>query len=242
MKKLFLFIVFIFLISRISFSQGQEGNTILAGGPLVGYYLNSVTDLNNELVKVGFPKISTNGFLTIGGGGFIEVPSLKGLRLGGFGFGFSENQTLPVNTTAVKSQYSVKYAYSGGGITIEYAKMLSKKFDYTIGGAIGIGYLSINLYQHSPSASWSSSSSLWDTVSTSKQLSYSSQTYTFEPRIGIGFQATNFLDFKLNAGYVFSIQNTWKLDDVLEVQNVPSGIKAQGLNINLSMNFGIFIK
>jgi hypothetical protein len=125
---------------------------------------------------------------------------------------------------------------------LEYVKFFGEKIDFTIGGAIGIGSLNIDLYQHSPSAFGSGTSSLWDTSNNSKQLHYSSQTYTFEPRIGIGVQVNNFLNFKLNAGYAFAIQNTWKVDDVLEVQNVPSGIKAQGLNIGLCMNIGLFLK
>jgi hypothetical protein len=241
MKKLYLFVLCILLISNISFSQ-LGGRFTFAGGPTIGYYASSVTDLNTELVKAGFPQISQKGFLTIGGSGYVDIPMIPGLRVGGYGFGFSESQTSQQAMTAVYSKFSVKYSFSGGGITLEYVKFFGEKIDFTIGGAIGIGSLNIDLYQHSPSAFGSGTSSLWDTSNNSKQLHYSSQTYTFEPRIGIGVQVNNFLNFKLNAGYAFAIQNTWKVDDVLEVQNVPSGIKAQGLNIGLCMNIGLFLK
>ena len=241
MKKLYLFVLSILLISNISFSQ-LGGRFTFAGGPTIGYYASSVTDLNSELVKAGFPQISKKGFLTIGGSGYVDIPMVPGLRIGGFGFGFSETQTSTTNLTAVIFNWSVKYSYSGGGITVEYVKFLGEKFDFTVGGALGIGSLNIDLYKHSPSGYWNSGNSLWDTTNNSKQLHYSSQTYSFEPRIGIGVQVNNFLNFKLNAGYTFAIQNTWKVDDVLEVQNVPSGIKAQGLNIGLCMNIGLFLK
>jgi len=243
MKKLYFIVVSILLTANITFSQIEQGGKFtFAGGPMLGYYSSSVSDLNTELLKAGFPEISKNGFLTIGGGGYIDLPMVKGLRIGGYGFGFSETQNFTTPLTNVYTNKSVKYSYSGGGITIEYAKTLGEKFDFTIGGAIGIGSLKIDLYKHSPDYTWSGNSSLWDTLKSSNSLHYSSQTYTFEPRIGIGYQITNFLNFKLNAGYTFAIQNTWKVDDVLEVKNVPSGIKAQGFNINLGMNVGIFIK
>jgi hypothetical protein len=241
MKNLFLIIISIFIFSNISFSQ-LSGRFTFAGGPMIGYYSSSVTDLNSELVKAGFPEISKNGFFTIGGGGYIDVPMVKGLRIGGYGFGYSESQTSTNLSTAVVYQWSVKYSYSGGGITLEYAKFLGEKFDFTVGGALGTGSLKIDLYRHAPSYYWNSGNSLWDSTNSSKQLNYSSRTYTIEPRIGIGYQVNNFLNFKLNAGYSFAIQNTWKVDDVLEVQNVPSGIKAQGLNIGLCMNVGLFLK
>jgi hypothetical protein len=241
MKKLYFLVLGILFVSNISLPQ-ISGRFTIAGGPMVGYYASSVTDLNAELVKAGFPEISKNGFFTIGGGGYIDIPMVQGLRIGGYGFGYSESQTSISNTTAVNFQWSVKYSYSGGGITIEYAKFLGEKFDFTLGGALGMGSLKIDLYRHAPSNYWNSGTSLWDTTNSSKQLKYSSQTYTIEPRIGIGYQVNNFLNFKLNAGYAFAIQSTWKVDDVLEVQNVPSGIKAQGLNIGLCMNVGLFLK
>jgi len=242
MKKLYLFVLSILLISNISFSQ-LGGRFTFAGGPTIGYYASSVTDLNSELVKAGFPQISKKGFLTIGGSGYVDIPMVQGLRIGGYGFGFSESQTSPDISTSVNSKYSVKYSYSGGGITVEYVKFFGEKIDFTIGGAIGIGNLNIDLYQHStPNTILNSSISIWDTIYSSKHLNYSSQTYTFEPRIGLGFQVNNFLNFKLNAGYAFAVQNNWKLDDVLQVENIPSGIKAQGLNIGLCMNIGLFLK
>ena len=240
MKKLFLVILVLFM-TNISFSQ-ISGRFSIAGGPFVGYYANSVSDLNAELAKAGFPQLSNSGFLTIGGGGYVDIPMVPGFRVGGYGFGFSESQTSNSITTAVNYQWSVKYSYSGGGITLEYAKFLGEKFDFTLGGALGMGNLKIDLYRHAPSYYWNSGTSLWDTTNSSKQLKYSSQTYTIEPRIGIGYQVNNFLNFKLNAGYAFAIQDTWKADDVLEVQNVPSGIKAQGLNVSLNMNVGLFLK
>jgi hypothetical protein len=45
---------------------------------------------------------------------------------------------------------------------------------------------------------------------------------------------------KLNAGYMLTFTGDWKLNDVMIVSTVPSGIKADGFNFNLGINFGLF--
>jgi hypothetical protein len=239
MTKLIIIAINILLVSNFAFSQ-SSGPFTFAGGPSIGYYVNSVTDLNSELIKVGFPQISKNGFLTLGGSGYIELPAIKHLRIGGYGFGFSESQTSAPVSGITTNQFSVKYSFSGAGITIEYDKMLGEKFDFTIGGAIGIGSLNIDLFKHPPAFRYINGSIWSDSTNYKNEMRYSSQSYTFEPRIGISYQLNNYMDFKLNAGYSFAFQNKWKLDDVYEVDNIPSGIKAQGFNINLTMNIGLF--
>lgn len=217
----------------------QEGGMFsFAGGPVIGYYYNNVDDLNKEIVKMGLPEISKGGFLTLGGGGYIDVPSVKGLRVGCYGLGFSDSKN--GNITGTNSLInSVKYSYSYGALVFEYVKSLNENVVYTVGGAFGIGGLSIDLIKHSNQLqNWGFNGG--DTINVSNVLHYQSQSYSVEPRIGIGFQLSKFLNLKINAGYSFSIQNKWKLDDVIEVKNVPSGIKAQGLNLNISLNAGIF--
>jgi len=76
----------------------------------------------------------------------------------------------------------------------------------------------------------------------SNSYTYSKTLYTIQPQVGIGYQMTSFLYLKLNAGYVFTVSGNWKLDDVLEVSNIPSGIKADGFNVNLGVNVGLFVK
>jgi len=63
-----------------------------------------------------------------------------------------------------------------------------------------------------------------------------------QPQIGFGFFVTKFLYAKLNCGYLFSASNQWKTNDDIPVNNVPSGIKADGFNVNFGLNFGLFTK
>ena len=83
-----------------------------------------------------------------------------------------------------------------------------------------------------------------DTLSprNSNSSKYSTKVYSIEPQVGIGYQMLDYLYLNLNAGYALTIQNNWKLDDALEVKNVPSGIKADGFNVKFSVNVGLFVK
>jgi hypothetical protein len=72
-------------------------------------------------------------------------------------------------------------------------------------------------------------------------LDLKTTSYTLVPQAGIGFQAAKFLYFKLNAGYMFTINSKWKAEDLIEVNNFPSGIKADGFMVNLGMYIGLFI-
>lgn len=238
MTKKFILITVVFLfISSISSAQFFNKFSLF-GGPMIGWQMPNVTDLNTEIKKLGIPEFSSGGYLTLGGGGFIDVPLVAGLRIGAFGTGFTEDRIYTPTTTASAfktAKFSLRYA----AVSIEFNKKFSKHFDYTIGGNIGVGTTKLAVSQFNPNSGiWNISN---DTLLTSSFTnSYTTTTYTFNPQLGIGYNVTKFMYLKLNAGYMFTIRGDWKLNDVLTVTNVPSGIKADGFNFNLGINFGLF--
>ena len=236
-KKLILIAFVLFLFSNISSAQFFNKFSLF-GGPMVGWQVPTVSDLNTEVKKLGIPEFSSSGYLTLGGGGYIDVPVVSGLRIGAFGTGFTEDKvyTPPTSSNTFKTaKFSMHYA----AISIEYNRKLSKSFDYTIGGNIGVGSTKLAISQFDPNAGiWNISN---DTVLTgSYSNSYTTTTYTINPQVGLGYNVTKFMYVKLNAGYMFTIRGDWKLNDILTVSNVPSGIKADGFNFNLGINFGLF--
>lgn len=239
MKKLIIIIFALFFISNIT--QAQFFNKFsLFGGPMIGWQVPQVTDLNAEMQKLGVPEFSKSGFLTLGGGGFIDIPGVNGLRVGGFGTGFSDNKVSSnkLTTGVGYDLYGAKFSFRYAAISIEYARKLSHKIEYTIGGNIGVGTTKLELSEFYPTIPyWTNSGTLLVGVGTS---SYTTTTYTFNPQVGLGYNFTKFMYLKLNAGYMFTLRGDWKLNDVLTVTNVPSGIKADGFNFNLGVNFGLF--
>ncbi len=238
-KKLFPVFI-LFFLSTFNYSHAQGSSLFsVSGGPIFGWHLPQINDLNSELKKIGFPEISTSGQFITGAGGYIDVPFVKGLKIGGLGMGYSSEESAEYNNYV--NAVSIKFRM--GGISIEYLKRISDKFDYSIGSIIGLGSFRFNVHRYPKEyQNWSIGNFGIDTsgVNNLKQ-EYSKNLYIFQPQLGIGFQATKFLYLKLNAGYMFTISDEWKLNEILKVGNVPSGIKADGFSVNFGINLGLFV-
>jgi hypothetical protein len=239
MKKLILIVFALFFVSGISSAQFFNKFSLF-GGPMIGWQVPQVSDLNAELKKLYFPtEFPKSGFLTLGGGGYIDIPGVNGLRVGGFGTGFTDDETYEsINPEAdiLAAKFSFRYA----AISVEYGRRLSKKFEYTLGGNIGIGKTSIGLSRFRTSSSGWGFENGYTLSSGNSTNTFTSTTYTFNPQVGLGLNVTKFMYLKLNAGYMFTIRGDWKLNDVLTVTNVPTSIKADGFNFSLGINFGLF--
>ncbi len=106
-KSAVIFIITGVVVLKSSFSKLVLPNLAFGGGPSAGWYFNNTSDLNAELKKAGFPELSTNGFFTLGGAGFLDIELKKRtnafLRFGGFGVGFSTHKDQSVNDTLAKA-------------------------------------------------------------------------------------------------------------------------------------------
>lgn len=238
-KKIIFIFVFVFVVmSNYSFSQGS-GAFSISGGPIFGWNIPQINDLNSELKKIGYPQISTAGQFVVGGAGYMEIPVNFGLKIGGMGMGFSTD----ISSESQNTIQAVSLKYTMGGISVEYVKKISKKFDYTLGSIIGIGSFGFKIHKYPKDYQyWNISNFGIDTAGNNNVLTndYSKTLYIFQPQIGIGYQLTNFLYLKLNAGYMLTFSDEWKINEILEVKNVPSGIKADGFSFLLGLNFGLF--
>lgn len=215
----------------------------LAGGPSVGWIFNPVKDLNTELKNAGFPEFKESGFLTLGGGGFIDLPAKNNfLRIGGFGTGFSSKQDKKYNDTLTKS---ANYSLGMGGLVIEFVKTFGNKLDVHVGAQFATGKLKLELYQYGSSyGSYGTIFGELQSNGSSSNLSrvFNTRIFSFQPQIGIGVLVRKFFYIKLDAGYHLSSTGTWRVDNDVEVPNFPSGITAKGFTVNLSLNLGLFIR
>ncbi|MBK8551634.1 MAG: hypothetical protein IPL53_11470 [Ignavibacteria bacterium] len=240
--KIVLVIISLFLIQNISYSQLFPRFSI-AGGPTIGWFWNNTDDINAQLQDIGIPGISKDGFLTLGGGGFVDLPikSIRWLRVGGSGEGFT-TQTQIITDSVTRTAY---YHYGSGGISLDYVKTFGKSVELTLGAYIATGKLTIDLYQNTSSfGNWGSIFNEFNGTSASDNVAHklSVRFYSARPQIGLGVFLAPFLYAKLNAGYQFSVNNNWYADDDIEVSNAPSGIKADGFIVNFGLNVGLFSK
>lgn len=237
MKKL---VVVLFLVLIYSNSYSQMFNKFsIAAGPVFGWNVPSMTDLNTELQKVGLPEISKSGIFATGGSVFIDIPVVKGLRVGYTGYGYTSNSSSTFSTNSKVAEFS----FSTNAFSLEYTQKISKALDYTLGGMLGFGSTNLKLTNYANSfKEWNINHYLSDTNSIGhNSLAFKNTSYTIVPQAGIGLHATKFLYFKLDAGYLLTINTKWKLDDLIEVNNFPSGIKADGFMVKLGVFVGLFI-
>ncbi|MEO6695702.1 MAG: hypothetical protein ABIY50_01350 [Ignavibacteria bacterium] len=214
----------------------------IAGGPTIGWQFNNTDDLNVEMRKIGVPEFPKDGFLILGGGGFIELPikGLTWLRLGGSGTGFTSKRQI---TTADNITKTVYYSYGSGGVSFEYVQHFGKKVELTFGTILSTGKLNIDLYQNT--AGFGNWNNIFGEIGGSTQnisRKLSVRFYSVQPQIGFGVFVTSFMYAKLNAGYLFSANNDWKVDNNIPVTNAPTGIKADGFNLNFGINVGLFTR
>lgn len=241
-QKILSFIIPLIFFANTSYSQFFPRFSI-AGGPTIGWFWNSTDDINSELNQLGIPGISKDGFLTLGGGGFVDIPvkSLRWLRLGGWGEGFT-TQTQAVSQGITRTFY---YHYGSGGMSFDYVKRFSNKFEMTLGAYIATGKLTIDIYQNENGfGNWNSIFGGFtgndSTINFAHKLSV--RFYSVRPQVGFGFFVLPYMYAKLNAGYQFGANNSWYADDDIPVSDAPSGIKADGFNVNFGLNFGLFTK
>ena len=236
-------LIFIAVLMTSSITKAQFFPRFsIAGGPTVGWHTNNTDDLNAALRQIGIPELE-KGFLTLGGGGFVDLP-FKGVdkfRIGGFGNGFSTSSSAVVNGLKKTAEYS----YGVGGMQIDYRISPSKSIDLTFGVQLASGSLEIELYQSDPSfGNWNNIVNELSGNNSSQNIARNFRThfYSVQPQAGIGVFLTSLIYAKLNAGYEFGFNGDWKVDDDVTVSGMPSGIKADGFNVNFGLNFGLFSK
>ena len=98
MKKLTIVLLIIPVISVYS-QQKKYFDAPFGGG--VGYvpawYIPNLEPINNELKNIGLSDLSTSGFYSSGGGGFIYLGFIKYLRVGGMGYSGSVSTSAEYN-------------------------------------------------------------------------------------------------------------------------------------------------
>ncbi len=235
---------FLFIsILAVNFAHAQMLPSLaLSGGPTAGWYFTNVDNLNTELVKSGFPEVSKNGFFTLGGNGFIDLPLKNAfIRIGGMGTGFTTKEERKVNDSLTKA---VTYAFGMGGFSVEYVRSFGI-LDITFGGLFTTGTLKLDLYQYGKDAgNYNTIFNQFANDSSSGNITrnYKVRFFGAQPQIGFGLLIKKFVYLRLNAGYYFGAQGKWKVDNDIEVPNFPKDINANGFNISLGLNFGIFFR
>src|SRR5664280_1477149 len=109
MMKKSLLILSLFILSVEGFSQRQQffDSPFGGGGGFTpGWEFANVNSLNNKLSLINMPRVSSKGVFTTGGGGFIYIGFVSGLRIGGMGYGGSTSTNSTITNASGQLLYN----------------------------------------------------------------------------------------------------------------------------------------
>jgi hypothetical protein len=238
-KSAILFILIIFITSGISQEKKKYFDAPFGGG--VGYvpawYIPNIDPINVNLKAIGIPELSTGGFYSSGGAGFIYLGFIKHLRVGGMGFGgsFSTSHVIGDNNM------EVIYNLGGGGLTVEYTLPIIKDIALSVGAIIGAGTLSIELYSNSGNFTWEGT---WADFNSGNNESFrqtmKNSYWSFTPTVNLDLPLNRFIVMRLGAGYQLAFINDWTADNDRELKNVPSDLNSNAFFIQSGLYIGFF--
>lgn len=236
-KKVILFLVIsIPLFAQDGQSVGWISKFGLAGGFNSYWVSPNMEEINKMLPGFGVDKFSTTGFMGYGGSGYIYILLLDNVRIGGMGFGATQTSEGVVNG----KNRSAEYNMGGGAFTVEYTLPFIKTPAVSLGVMIGAGSLVIDLYQDEGSITWGD---VWNSVDSDTELRNFRMENTYfliSPTLNIDYPVTRYLAFRIGAGYLITIGDSWELNNDIELNNVPSGLNANSYFVQAGVYIGFF--
>lgn len=235
------FFIIIIILSCNLFSQDKKyfdapfGG---GGGYTPGWIFVNLDELNKQLVGFGSGQLSTSGFYTSGGAGFIYVGFVPSLRIGGMGFGGSTSESSLSNGFEREAIYHI----SGGGLTLEYTLPFIKNIAVSVGAVIGGGSIQIDLYRNAGNFDWQSMWSEISSTDSSQNLSrrLNNSFFLLSPTINIDIPLYRFISFRLGGGYQFALGENWTVENDKEISNVPTKLNGNSFFIQSGIFIGFF--
>lgn len=242
MKKLILLAICLITLSVTTvYAQDEQEVGLLTkfgfgGGFNAMWLMPNLDDLNKMLPAAGVESFSKSGFMSYGGSGYIYLMFIDNVRVGGIGISGTTSRT------GFKDGFNKEVDYSAGlgGLTIEYTLPFVEKIGISVGGIIGVGSSTIEIYQNKGSLAWSD---LWKEVSDPSQNTQNisrrmkNTFFTFAPTLNIDIPISRFASFRIGGGYIISFGENWKGDNDIQLNGVSSSLNGS----TFFLQTGIFI-
>ncbi|HPD34081.1 MAG TPA: hypothetical protein PKV40_07050 [Candidatus Kapabacteria bacterium] len=210
----------------------------LGGGYTAAFQYLNLDEVNNLAKSYGLDNLSKpmyqGGFEV-----FTGIFIVKNLRLGFFTDGGSSSSSFD----SLNLHRELNYQISNIGIIADYAFVPFKSFAILGGLRIGMAKSNIDISQTARDVDWNE---LPTTTNIADFYSHKlSQNFLdLEPRVNFEYAVTNFLMFRLNASYNFSLKDpfgssNWKYNSIGRVTNVPDKLNQSGFKIQVGLFVGL---
>lgn len=243
MKKLLLLTAFFVSINLILAQDEEDVGWVsrfgAAGGISPTFVFPNLNDLNNEIKNFGLPVMENNLF-TFGGGGYVYLMFIENLRIGGVGFGGSKSVKGNVFLSGSKLNREVDYDFGFGGFTFEYTLPFIKGIAVSVGGIFGAGSQVISIYESKGNFSWDNSWPNSSKFNSSVSNEIKNNFFSITPTLNIDYALTRFVAFRIGGGYILNFSNDWKINNDIEIINVPKGLTSNNFYIQTGIYFGFF--
>ncbi len=229
--------------------QGSPSFFSVGGGILGAYFSPNLSSFNTNVAQPFVGKNYRDEVWMIGGQGFVTLPWVKNLRVGGMGYSGTSvdcgctNDTITQNSTPVNRYltYSVGYA----ALTIDYVLPLrTGRFHIVPGIALGYGAVNIYARQAANRIDFNIGDEFGgvapDNVYTTH--TYTSNFFLYMPQIQFEYSPLGYLMFRLTAAYQGTSMGSWSVDQGVSLGNTSglNGVNGSGLVISLGAFLGIF--
>lgn len=232
--KIAALILFLFTCSSAQDKRYFDAPFGGGGGYTPGWIFVNMDELNKQLVSFGSGQLTTTGFYTSGGAGFIYIGFIPNLRIGGMGFGGSTSQSALINGVNREAVYQI----GGGAFTIEYTLPFVKDIAVSLGASIGGGSIQIELYRNSGTFDWQT---IWtDTLSQNISRTLSNSFFMLTPTLNVDIPLYRFISFRLGLGYQMALGKTWKIENDKSLANVPTKVNGNAFVIQSGIFLGFF--
>ncbi len=163
------------------------------GGPMPGWVMLELQELNELLAAKGYKPFPSEGFLVLGGGG--AGGRKTGWRFGGAGTGG--------DVMTEHGEKVAKLSLSFGGFLAEYLLSSQSKYELTVGVLVGGGSAELRLLDHR-------SKDIQDAILNPPNILLERGFFMVHPLAGVQFPLNKWLALRFLGGYLWTFGENWK--------------------------------
>ena len=218
----------------------------VGGGILGAYFIPDFSTFNTAFAQPFVGMNYRQQVWMVGGQGFVTIPWVKNLRLGGMGYGGTSSDCGCIDTAINNGADTVNryltYSIGYGALTIDYVLPLRTGHFHIVPG-IALGYGAVNVYARQAQNRLNFDLNAdFNGSSINYTHTYTSHFFLFMPQLQFEYSPIGVLMLRLTAAYQGTSMGAWTADQGVALGNTNplTGIKGSGFVVSVGAFFGLF--